>query len=135
MSGRFQIALHILTLLQHADGVQLSSDYIAGSVNVNPVLIRKEISNLKALGLIESREGKNGGYTLAKDATQINLADVYKAVSEAPLLGRAKNQPNPKCTVGKHINQHLDNLSANLNENMIKQLSNVSLAAFTKQFN
>jgi DNA-binding IscR family transcriptional regulator len=71
MNARFQIAIHILTLLDYEQGTLVSSDYIAGSLNTNPALVRKEISNLRNHGLIESKEGKGGGYTLGKPATQI----------------------------------------------------------------
>jgi DNA-binding IscR family transcriptional regulator len=66
MNGQFQIAVHILTLLSKQPDELLSSDYIAGSININPVLVRKEISNLRKYGLIDSKEGKAGGYTLKK---------------------------------------------------------------------
>src|SRR5258708_23065563 len=103
MNGRFPIAVHILTLLSKAGDELLSSDYIAGSININPALARKEISNLRNYGLIISKEGKNGGYSLGKPARQINLADVFMSVKNQPVLGTAKNTPNPDCPVGKQI--------------------------------
>src|ERR1700761_916528 len=103
MNGRFPIAVHILTLLSKAEGELLSSDYIAGSININPALVRKEISNLRNHGLIISKEGKSGGYGLGKAAKQITMGDIYDAVKNQPLLGEAKNTPNPDCAVGKKI--------------------------------
>ena len=70
MNGRFPIAVHILTLLSKSEGELLSSDYIAGSININPALARKEISNLRNHDLITSKEGKSGGYSLGKPANQ-----------------------------------------------------------------
>jgi DNA-binding IscR family transcriptional regulator len=58
MSGRFQVAIHILTLLRSADSALLPSDDIAGSLNVNPVLIRKELSQLQRAGLVISKQGQ-----------------------------------------------------------------------------
>lgn len=135
MNGRFQTALHILTLLEYNEGKSLSSDYIAGSLNINPVLVRKEISNLKAQGMITSREGKSGGYQLSKSASQITLADIYRAVTENPILGKARNSPNPACPIGRNIQQYLGDLSGRLDETLFKQLGNITLSAFSKQFN
>ena len=134
MNGRFPIAIHILTLLDKANGELCSSDLIAGSININPALARKEISNLRNHGLIISKEGKNGGYVLAKGAKQITLADVYSAVKEHPVLGVAKNTPNPDCPVGKQINKNIDTLYADLDEVLLKKLSTTTLADFSDQF-
>jgi len=133
-NGRFSISLHILTLLEMLSDELLTSDYIAGSININPVLVRKEISNLKKHGLVESKEGKTGGYALAKPARQIKLSDVYQAVRQTPLLGAAKNSPNPACRVGKQINKHLDALYAEAEDEVVKKLGKTTLADFSKRF-
>ena len=134
MNGQFQIATHILTLLGSQPGELLSSDYMAGSINVNPVLVRKEIINLRRYGLISSKEGKAGGYSLALAPQKITLADVYKAVNHQSALGKAKNKPNPDCPIGKQINQHLDDIAINVDENIIKKLSSITLADFLNRF-
>jgi len=134
MNGRFPIALHILTLLSKTENELMSSDYIAGSININPALARKEISNLRNLGLISSKEGKSGGYVLAKPATQITLADVYQAVKNQPVLGVAKNTPNPDCLVGKQINKKLDELYDDLDKTLLKKLSSITIEDFANKF-
>eukprot|EP01133_Synstelium_polycarpum_P013467 gene13467-15870_t len=96
-NGRFAISLHILTLLDQSNGEVLSSEYIAGSININPVLVRKELISLRNQGLVLSKEGKNGGSYLAKPSTEITLAEIYNSVKQISLLGQAKNTPNPKC--------------------------------------
>jgi len=134
MNGRFQIALHILSLLGQAGNELLSSDYIAGSVNANPALIRKEIGNLSKNGLIKSKEGKTGGYAISKPAEQITLGDIYVAVSQNQGLGFAKNTPNPLCPIGKQINQRLGDLYKNLDHTLMAQLNAITLKDFTQQF-
>ena len=134
MNGRFPIALHILTLLSKTGEELMSSDYIAGSININPALARKEISNLRNLGLISSKEGKSGGYILAKTAKQITLADVYWAVKSQSVLGTAKNSPNPDCSVGKQINQKLDELYDDLDKTLSEKLGSITIEDFANQF-
>ncbi len=133
-NSRLSISLHILTLLDRAGDELLSSDYLAGSININPVLVRKEISNLKKHGLVQSKEGKTGGFTLGKHAKQISLSDIYKAVQTTPLLGHQKNKPNPKCVVGKQIGKHLDELYADAEDALVKRLGKTTLADFAKKF-
>ena len=133
-NGRFSISLHILTLLDKFPGTPLTSEHIAGSININPVLVRKEISNLKKHGLVESKEGKSGGAFLVKPSRQIFLSDVYDAVRETSLLGKSKNTPNPKCLVGKQINKHLDTLYSDAEEALVDKFRKVTLADFSKKF-
>lgn len=133
-NGRFAVSLHILTLLAFKQGEWLSSEYIAGSININPVLVRKEISNLREAGLVESREGKNGGTTLAKSPSKILLSDVYNAVRQEALLGRSRNDPNPDCVIGSQINGQLDELYSEVEDALIQRLGKKTLAAFYKQF-
>jgi len=135
MNGQFQIAVHILTLLNAQPGELLSSDYIAGSININPALVRKEISNLRKFGLIDSKEGKSGGYALGLPPQKILLSDVYKAVKVAPALGQAKNKPNPACAIGKQISQHLDALADEVDTSIVNKLNTITLADFSGKFN
>jgi Rrf2 family protein len=134
MNGQFQIAVHILTLLSKQPGELLSSEYIAGSININPVLVRKEIRNLRNYGLIDSKEGKTGGYSLAQPVQNITLSDVYKAVKLQPALGQAKNMPNPKCPVGRQISEHLNTLANDVDTAIINKLNTITLANFSQQF-
>jgi DNA-binding IscR family transcriptional regulator len=130
ISGKFAITLHILTLMVKMPDEFLSSDFIAGSLNANPVLVRKEIANLKKHGIVESREGKNGGTRLVKKPESITLQDVFAMTFEKIDLGFSKNTPNPNCPVGKNINLSLEQLYADINLTVVNQLGTKSLAEF-----
>jgi DNA-binding IscR family transcriptional regulator len=112
----------------------LSSDFIAGSMNVHPVLVRKEIANLKRNHIVESKEGKNGGTRLLKSSSKITLDDIFKMTFETVTLGFSKNDPNPNCPVGKQINKNLDNLYNDINKTINLQLSQITLEDFSNQF-
>ncbi len=133
-NGRFAISLHILTLLYKSKEEVLSSEYIAGSININPVLVRKEIMQLRKAGYVDSKEGKNGGCFLVKDAKDINLAAIFKSVYQEPVLSLAKNVPNLQCPVGKAMNTHLSTLYAEAEQAMLAKLSETSLFSFCEQF-
>ncbi|WP_116106613.1 Rrf2 family transcriptional regulator [Lewinella sp. IMCC34191] len=132
-NGRFATALHLLTLLRLNRGELLSSDYMAGSVNVNPAVVRKELSNLRDRGLVTSKEGRGGGYSLGKPATQIQLSEVYQVVRDTHVLGRS-NDPNPDCPVGKQINGHLQDLYRRADEALLNQLGQLTLEDFGRKF-
>ncbi|MBB5623634.1 DNA-binding IscR family transcriptional regulator [Pedobacter cryoconitis] len=132
-NAKFATALHILTLLDLAKGQRLSSEWIAGSINLNPALVRKEISNLRKLGFISSKEGNGGGCTLARPSAEIFLSEIYKAVRMPPLLG-SSNTPNPSCMVGRQINQHLEGLYTEAELSLTSKLEKRTLKEFGEKF-
>ncbi|ENI8789482.1 Rrf2 family transcriptional regulator, partial [Listeria monocytogenes] len=77
ISSRFTIATHMLIILALEGKKQkLTSDILAGSVGVNPVIIRKTLSQLKNAGLISVARG-TGGADIIKDLEDISLFDIY----------------------------------------------------------
>jgi len=134
ISGKFAITLHILTLLSKFPNEYLSSDFIAGSMNLHPVLVRKEIANLKKNHIVESKEGKNGGTKLLQPASAITLDHIFKMTFDTVSLGYSKKDPNPDCPVGKQINKNLDELYASINQKISVQLSGISLTEFSEKF-
>jgi len=134
ISGKFAITVHILNLLSEQPDEYLTSEYIANSVNLHPVLIRKEIANLKKNNIVESKEGKNGGTKLAISPSKITLDTIFKITFDTVSLGYSKNEPNPKCAVGKQINKKLDKLYENINDKISLQLSNITLQDFANKF-
>ncbi|MES2419325.1 MAG: Rrf2 family transcriptional regulator [Bacteroidota bacterium] len=133
-NGRFATALHILVLLEKANGELVSSGYLAGSININPAMVRKELISLRKHGFVESKEGKNGGTILAHPAKNITLGQIYKSVKQVSILGQQKNIPNPQCPIGKNINSHLNNLYNETEHALIEQLNKQSLADFSHKF-
>lgn len=102
-SSRFVVAVHILTLLDHEGERPVTSEYIAQSVNTNPGVIRRLLSQLARAGLVTSRLGAGGGALLAKPASRIRLVDVYRAVESPHVFALHHSPPNQHCPVGKHI--------------------------------
>ena len=109
ISGRFTIAVHILTCIDYFhDEYAITSEFIASSVGVNPVIIRQLISQLKSAGLIEVLRGKKS-INLLRRPEDITLYDIYESVESVKgKLFRFHENPNPKCPVGKNIHAALD---------------------------
>lgn len=131
---RFATAIHIMTLLAKSPQEWLTSEWIAGSININPAIVRKEISVLREAGLIVSRQGKDGGSQLAKNAEQTSISEIYRAVKNTEVLGKKNQNPNPACSVGKEINIHLNSLFEETDQLVTKFLGDKSLKEFSEQF-
>lgn len=130
---KFATYIHILTLLARQKEGYLSSEYIASSINIHPVMIRKALAELRSHGLIESKEGKAGGSRLAIPAKKVKLSEIYTLINDVPALGKA-NTPNPACPVGKQINKHLSGLYAEAQHKLLKFLGKETLADFSSKF-
>jgi Rrf2 family protein len=98
-SGRFAMAAHALAVLaNNREGVP--SAYIASSVNTHAVFLRRILRDLVDAGLVVAREGRSGGYRLARPAARISLADVYRAIEPSGPIAPSPAEPNPRCPVG-----------------------------------
>ncbi|WP_026575039.1 Rrf2 family transcriptional regulator [Bacillus sp. UNC438CL73TsuS30] len=133
ISSRFAVGIHILTLIEiNKEGIS-SSEFLAGSVNTNPVVIRKIMGMLKKAGLIEVHPGIAGA-KLAKDLSDITLLDVYKAVNvvQENELFSVHEEPNPACPVGRNIQDAIGPLLTSAQVAMEKTLENVTLEDVVK---
>ncbi|ABP91361.1 TPA: Rrf2 family transcriptional regulator [Streptococcus suis] len=131
ISSRFTIASHILVLLAlEGEKEKQTSTSIAGSVGVNPVIIRNILSQLKEAGLVEVARGI-GGARLAQGPDQITLLHVYQAVElfgEKGQLFAFHEQPNPSCQVGRNIHPLLDSRLENAQSALENELAKTRLA-------
>jgi Rrf2 family transcriptional repressor of oqxAB len=98
-SARFAMAAHALAVLAQSDEGYPSA-FIASSVNTHAVFLRRILGDLVAAGLLVAREGRAGGYRLARAPERITLADVYRAVEPGGPLGQSPAEPNARCPVG-----------------------------------
>lgn len=131
---RFATIIHILTLLAKYPDEWLSSDWIARSININPVIVRKELGVLQEVSLIISRKGKEGGSKLNISSDKITLADIYLSVKNSDILGKKNLKTNPKCPIGKSINEKLESLFTETDQLVVESLKHKTLYDFVKQF-
>ncbi len=130
ISSRFTIAVHLLTALNHFEkDYKITSDFLAGSIQVNPVIVRRTMQQLKAAGMIAVKRGQ-GGMSMAKPLEEITLYDIYRAVDsvEDEQLFHFHENPNPECPVGRNIHKGLDDKLAHAQLAMETSLKETTLA-------
>ncbi|WP_236339700.1 Rrf2 family transcriptional regulator [Paenibacillus plantiphilus] len=134
ISTRFSIAVHTLSLIAVSPN-DCTGDFIAGSVNTNPVVIRRIMGMLKKAGLVDVRPGV-GGATLLKDLDRITLLDVYRAVNvtEENQLFRIHENPNINCPVGRNIEQVLQAELKDAQSAMEQRLAGTTLDQLISKF-
>ena len=130
ISSRFTIAIHMLACMEAFKGeYKVTSEFLASSINVNPVIIRRILSQLRDAGIVEVRRG-TGGAAPAKPLQEITLLDVYRAVDcvEEKALFHFHENPNMSCPVGRNIHNILDDKLLRAQEAMEWEVQAVTLA-------
>jgi Rrf2 family protein len=85
LSQRVRYALKALLALAYADiGSPLLIGDIAKRENIPRGFLALILLDLKRLGLVQSRRGRNGGYLLAKPAAAISFGQVVRLI-EGPI--------------------------------------------------
>ncbi|TDF98095.1 Rrf2 family transcriptional regulator [Paenibacillus piri] len=126
ISSRFAVAIHILSLLEVNKAGTNTSEFIAGSVNTNPVVIRRITGMLSRAGFVEVKPGVAGA-KLLRPVSEITLLDIYQAVNvvEEDALFSVHDAPNPDCPVGRNIQASIMPLFSSAQkamENVLKQV-------------
>ena len=126
-SSRLPIAVHILLAIVEFEGKEkTTSTFLAGSVNVNPVIIRNTLGQLKTAGLVTVKAGE-GGASLAKKPGDVTLLDIFDAVEKEEVLFHFHENPNPECPVGRNVHAVLDKRLLSIQEAMREKMESITL--------
>ena len=134
ISSRFTIAVHIFMCIHIFEkDHKITSDFLADSIQVNPVVIRRLLSQLKAAGLVRVQRG-SGGASMAKPLDQITFLDIYRAVDcvEEGALFHFHENPNPNCPVGRNVHRVLDGRLKQIQDAMEREMAGITLESGMK---
>jgi Rrf2 family transcriptional repressor of oqxAB len=126
-SGRFAMALHALAVLaRYEEGVP--SAFVAGSVNTHAVFLRRVLGRLAEAGLVAPREGRGGGYRLARAAERISLAEVYDVMEPDGPLSPNPASPNPCCPISTGMPHVFADAATRARKSVVATLSRQTVA-------
>ena len=120
--------VHVLGVLAYKQGHRVTSSYLAGSVNTNPVIVRRLLLTLQKAKLVDTSKGAGAGSRLERSPARISLAEVYKAVEEDDAFAMPAREPNQGCPVGQCIQDELERVFTSAENAMIDQLARVTVA-------
>lgn len=127
MTSEFTIAVHSLVYLNHKAST-VKSNEIADNVCTNPARIRKILAKLTKAGLIETKEGKNGGYYFSKKAKDVTLDKVLTAINENTVDALWKSGDiNKECLISSGMSKVIDEIYFEINNISIKFLKEISI--------
>ena len=132
IASRFTVAVHILTLLASFRDEQLTSEWMAASIGVNPVVVRTIMSQLRKARLVKTQRGIAGA-ELIQPLEKISLLDIYAAVDLKGDLFSLHAHPSLKCSVGANIHASLGRYLDRAEKALEQALAGSTLADVTKE--
>lgn len=127
ISSRYAVAVHILSLIAFTPEQPQSSEDLAASIGVHPVLVRSTLGLLRKAGLVHTRQGVAGSQ-LTRPLSEITMLEVFRAVLDEKDLFSMHDQPNPNCPIGRNIQGSLEWVFLEATRGMEDRLARVTLA-------
>ncbi len=87
ISEAASLAFHTMVILAGDCGRPLSARAMAATLGVSEAHLAKVLQRLGREGLVNSRRGPRGGFSIGRPAGEITLLEVYEA-TEGPLQSR-----------------------------------------------
>ena len=133
VNQQFATAVHVLTALACNKKELMNSDTLATSVNTNPVVIRRLLSQLTKAKLVATTRGKSGGVKLAKEPGSINLKDIYLALLPTESIAPRNKTPHKDCAVSCAMHSIMTNVADGTQKAMLKYLETQKLSDLSKK--
>jgi len=92
VTARGDYALRAVVELAASEGHQLKLEELAGLQNLPPKYLETLLAELRRAGIVRAYRGSEGGYSLAKPAAEISVADVVRVV-DGPLTDVRGERP------------------------------------------
>lgn len=75
-------AVRALLVLVEAPRGMATSTEVGEAVGSHPVVVRRLFGGLRMSGLVEARAGREGGWAIAKDPSEIRISEILQALSK-----------------------------------------------------
>lgn len=122
------MAVHVLTVLAYKEGDRVSSASLAGSINTNPVIVRRLLLALQRAKLVDTCKGAGSGSRLNYSPKRINMAQIYRAVEAVEAFTAPSRKPNADCPVGHCMREELEKIFVSAQSALERDLEKTSLA-------
>jgi Rrf2 family iron-sulfur cluster assembly transcriptional regulator len=122
--GRYSV-MAMIDIGTHSAGKPVSLADIAARQDISQEYLEQLFSKLRRAGLVASARGPGGGYILARDASEIRMADVIQAVDEELRVTRCEGDAVEGCVKGERCCAH--DLWSSMGRQMMNFLDSITL--------
>jgi len=123
--------LHVLLHMAEQNG-PMTSEVLARAMDTNPVVIRRIMAGLRDQGYVRSEKGHGGGWTLARNLSEVTLRDVYTAIGSPSLLAIGNRTESPACLVEQEVNAALGEAFRDAEALLLARLGEATLASLSE---
>jgi Rrf2 family transcriptional repressor of oqxAB len=123
----FGLAIQALAFLAVSDNV-CPSQQIAQNMKSGTTFMRRMMAPLVRAELVQAREGRDGGYTLAKSADQITVADVYRALHMNDPLRTGLLESTTDCPNGQAVKAVFDEITKQTEMSLLQVYNQYTIA-------
>ena len=133
MTSEFAVAVHAMVFLNHKGGT-LCSETLAENVCTNPARVRKVMGRLRRAGLVDTKEGAEGGYRFRGDPEAVSLADIARAVEQRIVCaGWHSGDADMSCLIASGMAGIMDGIYQDLDALCMQWLSRLTIADIDKK--
>ncbi len=133
MTSEFSVAVHALVFLNHK-GCCVPSELLADNICTNPARVRKIMAQLKKAGLVETREGAEGGYRFTGDPAATTLSQIGEALDARYVCANwHSGDVDKECLISSGMGAILDGIYDDLNEVCRAHLAAITIDAIDKK--
>lgn len=128
MTSEFAVAVHALVYLSHRGG-SVSSEALAENICTNPARVRRVLSGLKKAGLVETKEGADGGYRFLRDPKEVTLGHIAQ-VLDVQFVGAAwrSGDSDMECLIASGMADIMDGFYADMDRRCHEYLQGITIA-------
>lgn len=127
LTSEFCVAVHALVYLNHK-AATLSSDELAENICTHPARVRKVMARLKKAGLVQTKEGVDGGYLFVLDPAAVTLRQIGEAVGAQYVSAAWRSgSTDMECLVASGMAEMMDDIFGGLNETCKQQLNQITI--------
>ena len=123
LSQKSDYGLILLSSLRQAQGKPSPISKIAKKHKISSKFLSQIAQELKKAGILVSKEGVSGGYSLAKSAEQIKLLDVLKVLDGELVEGKCfEDDHECTCGAGEMWNEMKEQMEATIGKKTVADL-------------
>jgi Rrf2 family protein len=127
VNTQFSIAVHVLAAIANYKAA-FTSEVLAGSVNANPVFVKRILVKLSKAKLVKTTVGKSGGYDLARSPKSISLLDIHSAVNPPSAFAIHTYAKSKGCMVSCNIKEVMSEVLVGTQKAVESDLRRTTLA-------
>jgi Rrf2 family transcriptional repressor of oqxAB len=129
----FGLALQALVILSKDNVKTCPSAELAVYLQSEATLLRRILATLAKGGILETREGRDGGYRLRRDPQSITLAEVYTVLQVSDPMLFAIKETTGSHNFGMEMNAIFCDITAEMDRSLLEVLGRYTVGQIAER--